>query len=136
MKPRTRSMQAPGALRGKKRALKQPDVLMLLYLMRQLTGPYNAENVKENWDYAPRTDYHFMAPSCSPAPRDLSFGFGETAEVSILSKQQWWIYDVRAMLLMGIMQPRWAVHGRQWLLGLRFQIAENKPVANPHPPPS
>jgi len=50
--PRTRSMQAILGIDGanKRQVLKQPDVLMLLYLMRQSTDfPYNEEAPKKNW---------------------------------------------------------------------------------------
>ena len=43
---------------NKYQVLKQPDVLMLLYLMRESAAfPYNEQTLQTNWDYyAPRTD--------------------------------------------------------------------------------
>jgi beta-phosphoglucomutase len=73
--PRTRSMQAIlGIEEGNLRqVLKQPDVLMLLYLMRgNATGAsgrlgYDRQTLERNWDYyAPRTD-HTYGSSLGPA---------------------------------------------------------------------
>jgi kojibiose phosphorylase len=68
--PRTRSMQAILGIEGanKRQVLKQPDVLMLLYLMRQSAEfPYNLEILQKNWDYyAPRTDITYGS-SLGPA---------------------------------------------------------------------
>jgi beta-phosphoglucomutase len=68
--PRTRSMQAILGIEGasKRQVLKQPDVLMLLYLMRQSEEfPYNREILQKNWDYyAPRTDITYGS-SLGPA---------------------------------------------------------------------
>lgn len=55
--PRQRSMQAILGLEGTNRAqvIKQADVLMLLYLLRER---YDRETLRVNWDYyAPRTDH-------------------------------------------------------------------------------
>ncbi len=67
---RTQSMQTILGIDGtnKRQVLKQPDVLMLLYLMRQWQEfPYSADRLKTNWDYyAPRTDITFGS-SLGPA---------------------------------------------------------------------
>ncbi len=63
---RTRSLQAILGREGVQRAqvLKQPDVLMLLYLLRDR---YDARTVRANWDYyEPRTD-HAFGSSLGPA---------------------------------------------------------------------
>ncbi|WP_421657389.1 beta-phosphoglucomutase [Leptothermofonsia sp. ETS-13] len=73
--PRTRSMQAILGIEGanSRQVLKQPDVVMLLYLLRQgiFTQPhedsYSRETLQTNWDYyVPRTD-HTYGSSLGPA---------------------------------------------------------------------
>lgn len=68
--PRTKSMQEILTIAGadKAQVLKQPDVLMLLYLMRQSQeSPYSLEALEKNWDYyAPRTDITYGS-SLGPA---------------------------------------------------------------------
>lgn len=64
--PRTRSMQAILGIEGanQRQILKQPDVLMLLFL---LADEYDQETLRVNWDYyAPRTD-HSYGSSLGPA---------------------------------------------------------------------
>ncbi len=68
--PRTRSMQVILGIEGasKRQVLKQPDVLMLLYLMREVPGIYSdLQTLQKNWDYyAPRTDITYGS-SLGPA---------------------------------------------------------------------
>ena len=58
--PRNQSVQALLGIAetNQRQVLKQPDVLMLLYLMRGIQAyPYSHDILKTNWDYyAPRTD--------------------------------------------------------------------------------
>jgi beta-phosphoglucomutase len=58
--PRHRSIQAVLGIAetNQRQVLKQPDVLMLLYLMRGTQAyPYSQDTLQTNWDYyAPRTD--------------------------------------------------------------------------------
>jgi kojibiose phosphorylase len=64
--PRSESMQAILGLEGanEHQVLKQPDVLMLLYLLRE---HYDRQTLQVNWDYyAPRTD-HIYGSSLGPA---------------------------------------------------------------------
>lgn len=64
--PRTQSMQAILGIEGanQTQVLKQADVLMLLYLLRDR---YDRETLQVNWDYyAPRTD-HAYGSSLGPA---------------------------------------------------------------------
>ncbi|WP_208345238.1 glycoside hydrolase family 65 protein, partial [Aetokthonos hydrillicola] len=64
--PRTKSMQGLLGVEAtsQKQILKQPDVLMLLYLLRD---QYNHKTLKANWDYYnPRTD-HSYGSSLGPA---------------------------------------------------------------------
>lgn len=68
--PRSKSMQEILGIAGadKAQVLKQPDVLMLLYLMRQSQEfPYSQESLEANWNYyAPRTDITYGS-SLGPA---------------------------------------------------------------------
>ncbi len=68
--PRTKSMQSILGIAGadKRQVLKQPDVLMLMYLMRQSQEfPYSEAALKTNWNYyAPRTDITYGS-SLGPA---------------------------------------------------------------------
>lgn len=64
--PRTRSMQALLGIEptNQRQILKQPDVLMLLYLLRQ---QFDHETLQANWNYyVPRTD-HTYGSSLGPA---------------------------------------------------------------------
>lgn len=64
--PRSRSMQALLGIEptNQRQILKQPDVLMLLYLLRQ---QFDHEVLQANWDYyTPRTD-HVYGSSLGPA---------------------------------------------------------------------
>ena len=71
---RTRSMQAILGIEGanERQVLKQPDVLMLLHLQRQLGSKtsdtsYSRQTLQVNWDYyTPRTD-HTYGSSLGPA---------------------------------------------------------------------
>lgn len=68
--PRTKSMQTILSIEGanRRQVLKQPDVLMLLYLMRESQEfPYSLEILEKNWNYyAPRTDITYGS-SLGPA---------------------------------------------------------------------
>jgi trehalose/maltose hydrolase-like predicted phosphorylase len=68
--PRDRSIQAVLGITetNQRQVLKQPDVLMLLYLMRSTQAfPYSYDVLQKNWDYyAPRTDITYGS-SLGPA---------------------------------------------------------------------
>jgi kojibiose phosphorylase len=68
--PRTKSMQTILGIEGasKRQVLKQPDVLMLLYLLRETPGIFSdLRTLQANWDYyAPRTDITYGS-SLGPA---------------------------------------------------------------------
>jgi beta-phosphoglucomutase len=68
--PRDRSIQAVLGITetNQRQVLKQPDVLMLLYLMRSTQeSPYSYDVLQKNWDYyAPRTDITYGS-SLGPA---------------------------------------------------------------------
>lgn len=141
--PRTRSMQAILGIEGanKRQVLKQPDVLMLLYLMRQSHDfPYNEEALKKNWDYyAPRTDITYGS-SLGPAIHAiLASDLDKTAEAYQYFMQAALVdlEDVRGNAADGI---HGASAGGVWqavVLGFGgFQLTQKGPVANPHLPPN
>jgi kojibiose phosphorylase len=140
--PRTKSMQAIlGIEEGNKRqVLKQPDVLMLLYLMRQSQEPpYSQGVLQKNWDYyAPRTDISYGS-SLGPAIHGiLASDLGNTAEAYERFMQAALVdlEDVRNNAHEGI---HGASAGGVWqavVLGFGgIQIGDNEPVAHPHLPP-
>ena len=140
--PRTRSMQAILTIDGanKRQVLKQPDVLMLLYLMRQSQEfPYNQEALEKNWDYyAPRTDITYGS-SLGPAIHAiLASDLGKTAEAyeRFMQAAMVDLEDVRGNAADGI---HGASAGGIWqavVFGFGgIQLRDNQPVANPHLPP-
>ncbi|MDM9381908.1 beta-phosphoglucomutase [Chlorogloeopsis sp. ULAP01] len=140
--PRTKSMQAIlGIEEGNKRqVLKQPDVLMLLYLMRQSQEfPYSQKTLEKNWDYyAPRTDISYGS-SLGPAIHAiLASDLGKTAEAYERFMQAALVdlEDVRGNAADGI---HGASAGGVWqavVLGFGgIQIGNDEPVAHPHLPP-
>ncbi|MBW4477442.1 MAG: beta-phosphoglucomutase [Tolypothrix brevis GSE-NOS-MK-07-07A] len=140
--PRTRSMQGILTIEGanKRQVLKQPDVLMLLYLMRQSQEfPYNQENLEKNWDYyAPRTDITYGS-SLGPAIHGiLASDLGKTAEAyeRFMQAAMVDLEDVRGNAAEGI---HGASAGGVWqavVFGFGgIQLHDNQPVANPHLPP-
>lgn len=141
--PRTRSMQAILGIEGanRRQVLKQPDVLMLLYLMRQSQEfPYNKEVLQKNWDYyAPRTDITYGS-SLGPAIHAiLASDLNKTAEAYKYFMQAALVdlEDVRGNAADGI---HGASAGGIWqavVFGFGgFQINKSQPVANPHLPPN
>ncbi len=140
--PRTKSMQAILGIdaANKRQVLKQPDVLMLLYLMRQSQEfPYNQEVLQKNWDYyAPRTDITYGS-SLGPAIHGiLASDLGKPVEAyqRFMQAAMVDIEDVRDNANDGI---HGASAGGVWqavILGFGgVQIGENGPVAKPHLPP-
>ncbi|OKH40579.1 beta-phosphoglucomutase [[Phormidium ambiguum] IAM M-71] len=140
--PRTKSIQAIlGIEAGNKRqVLKQPDVLMLLYLMRQSKEiPYNQETLRQNWDYyAPRTDITYGS-SLGPAIHAIlasDLGKNEEAYERFMQAALVDLEDVRGNANDGI---HGASAGGIWqavVLGFGgVQFAENGPVAQPQLPP-
>jgi kojibiose phosphorylase len=140
--PRDRSMQAVLSIDGanKRQVLKQPDVLMLLYLMRSSQEfPYSPEVVKTNWDYyAPRTDITYGS-SLGPAIHAiLASDLGESTEAYERFMQAALVdlEDVRGNAADGI---HGASAGGLWqavVFGFGgIQFPASGPVANPHLPP-
>jgi beta-phosphoglucomutase len=140
--PRTQSMQTILGIDGanKRQVLKQPDVLMLLYLMRQLQEfPYNLENLRTNWDYyAPRTDITYGS-SLGPAIHAIlaaELGDSKTAYRHFLQAALVDLENTRRNAAEGI---HGACAGGVWqavVFGFAgIQIQDNQPVATPHLPP-
>lgn len=140
--PRTRSMQAILGIEigNQRQVLKQPDVLMLLYLLRQSRDfPYSQEVVQKNWDYyAPRTDITYGS-SLGPAIHAiLAADLGKSAQAykHFMQAALVDLEDVRGNTNDGI---HGASAGGVWqavILGFGgIQLADNQPVANPHLPP-
>ncbi|AFY77338.1 beta-phosphoglucomutase [Pleurocapsa sp. PCC 7327] len=139
--PRTRSMQEILGIEGanKRQVLKQPDVLMLLYLMRQSEEfPYNKEILQKNWDYyAPRTDITYGS-SLGPAIHGiLASDLGQSDEAYKLFLQAAMVdlEDVRGNAADGIHA---ASAGGVWqavVFGFGgFKLTQEGPVATPHLP--
>ncbi|WP_193198998.1 beta-phosphoglucomutase [Nostoc sp. MG11] len=139
--PRDRSMQAILGIEGanKRQVLKQPDVLMLLYLMRQSQDfPYNQKALQTNWDYyAPRTDITYGS-SLGPAIHAiLASDLSQSAEAyeRFMQAAMVDLEDTRGNTADGI---HGASAGGIWqavILGFGgIQLTEDGPVANPHLP--
>ncbi|WP_066381063.1 beta-phosphoglucomutase [Anabaena sp. CA = ATCC 33047] len=120
--------------------LKQPDVLMLLYLM-QLSAdfPYNQTALASNWDYyAPRTDITYGS-SLGPAIHAIiaaDLGKLDTAYERFMQALMVDLEDSRGNTRDGI---HGASAGGIWqavVFGFGgIQFTDNGPVAHPHLPP-
>ncbi|MEA5517183.1 beta-phosphoglucomutase [Nodularia sp. UHCC 0506] len=139
--PRTRSMQGILGIEktNKLQVLKQPDVLMLLYLMRELGDfPYNQKSLQANWDYyAPRTDITYGS-SLGPAIHAiLASDLGKSAEAyeRFMQAAMVDLEDVRGNAADGI---HGANAGGIWqavVFGFGgIKLRDSRPVANPHLP--
>lgn len=137
--PRTRSMQAILGIEGanKRQVLKQPDVLMLLYLLRDR---YNLETLQRNWDYySPRTD-HTYGSSLGPAIHAAlacNLGKSEEAYEHFMRAAMVDLEDVRGNAAEGIHA---ASTGGVWqavVFGFGgIKILETGPVSYPCLPPN
>jgi beta-phosphoglucomutase len=141
--PRSKSMQGILGIEAanKRQVLKQPDVLMLLYLMRESQDfPYSLENLQKNWDYyAPRTDITYGS-SLGPAIHAiLASDLGKTTEAYKYFMQAAMVdlEDVRGNADEGI---HGASAGGIWqavIFGFGgIQLGEDQPIAKPHLPPN
>ncbi|MDB9322052.1 beta-phosphoglucomutase [Nodularia spumigena CS-591/04] len=139
--PRTQSMQGILGIEktNKLQVLKQPDVLMLLYLMRELGDfPYNQKSLQANWDYyAPRTDITYGS-SLGPAIHAiLASDLGKSADAYERFMQAAIVdlEDVRGNAADGI---HGANAGGIWqavVFGFGgIKLRNSRPVANPHLP--
>jgi beta-phosphoglucomutase len=137
--PRTRSMQVILGIEGanKRQVLKQADVLMLLYLLRD---EYDDQTLQVNWEYYnPRTD-HTYGSSLGPAIHAIlacELGKPQEAYEHFLRAALVDLEDTRGNAADGIHA---ASAGGLWQTlvfgfgGLRF--TEEGPVATPHLPPN
>ncbi|MEH1821554.1 MAG: beta-phosphoglucomutase [Nostoc sp.] len=140
--PRDRSMQAILGVDqiNKYQVIKQPDILMLLYLMRESADfPYNEKALQINWDYyAPRTDITYGSSLGPSVQAILASDLGKSTEA----------YEQFMRALMVDLEDnrgntRDGIHGASaggiWqavIFGFGgIQLTENGPVANPHLPP-
>ncbi|MEA5627766.1 beta-phosphoglucomutase [Nostoc sp. UHCC 0251] len=138
---RDRSMQAILGIEktNKYQVIKQPDILMLLYLMRESADfPYNEKALQTNWDYyAPRTDITYGS-SLGPAVHAiLASDLGKSTEAYQVFIQALMVdlEDNRGNTSDGI---HGATAGGVWqavIFGFGgIQLTENGPVAKPHLP--
>jgi beta-phosphoglucomutase len=140
--PRTRSIQTILGIDGanKRQVLKQPDVLMLLYLMRESQEfPYSLDSLKTNWNYyAPRTDITYGS-SLGPAIHAILAADLDKADESYHYFMQAAMVDLentRGNAPDGI---HGASAGGIWQAvvfgfgGIKF--AKDGPIATPHLPP-
>lgn len=136
--PRARSMQAILGIEGanERQVLKQPDVLMLLFL---LGHEYDQDALRVNWDYyAPRTD-HTYGSSLGPAIHAslaALLGKAEEAYEHFMRAALVDLGNVRGNVADGIHA---ASAGGLWqavVFGFGgIRLAEEGPVATPHLPP-
>jgi beta-phosphoglucomutase len=136
--PRTRSMQALLGIEetSKRQILKQADVLMLLYLLRDR---YTKQAIQTNWDYYnPRTD-HTYGSSLGPAIHAiLACDMGDPIEAynHYMRAALVDLEDVRRNAEEGIHA---ASAGGVWqaiVFGFGgIRLTETGPVANPNLPP-
>ncbi|MBF2063340.1 MAG: beta-phosphoglucomutase [Calothrix sp. C42_A2020_038] len=139
--PRTKSMQSILGIEGanKRQVLKQPDVLMLLYLMRESQEfPYSLEVLEKNWHYyAPRTDITYGS-SLGPAIHAIlasDLGLADDAYEDFMRAAMVDIEDVRGNAHEGI---HGASAGGVWqavVFGFGgIKLTEEGPVATAHLP--
>lgn len=139
--PRRRSMQAILGIEGanKRQVLKQPDVLMLLYLLRESPGKYeNEQTLAKNWDYyAPRTDITYGS-SLGPAIHAALASYLNHADEAYDRFMQAALVDLEDTRTNAKEGIHGASAGGIWqaivfgFAGIR--TTEGKPVANPHLP--
>ncbi len=141
--PRSRSMEAIFTLKGtsQRQVLKQPDVLMLLYLLGTFPETdYGKDVLRKNWEYyTPRTDLSYGS-SLGPAIQGLVAGsLGHTAEANQCFRLASLVdlEDLRGNTASGI---HGASCGGVWqaiVFGAAgLQLTEEGPVAHPHLPPT
>jgi beta-phosphoglucomutase len=141
--PRVQSIQAVLGIdeTNQRQVLKQPDVLMLLYLMRDTRSCPNCRDIlQKNWDYyAPRTDITYGS-SLTPAIHSiLAANLGEVtaAEELFMRAALVDLDDNRGNTEDGIHA---ASAGGVWqavVFGFGgIQLLDSAPVATPHLPPT
>jgi trehalose/maltose hydrolase-like predicted phosphorylase len=139
--PRDRSIQAVLGMdeTNQTQVLKQPDLLMLLYLMRD-TPEFPGDVLQKNWDYyAPRTDSTYGSSLCPAIHAILASHLGKTADAyrDFMQAATVDLEDTRGNTADGIHA---ASAGGVWqalVFGFAgIQLTENGPVAIPHLPPT
>ncbi|MFM5979385.1 MAG: beta-phosphoglucomutase [Sphaerospermopsis kisseleviana] len=140
--PRHKSMQAILGIEGanKHQVLKQPDVLMILYLMRESAEfPYSRKNLEVNWNYyAPRTDITYGSSLAPAIHAILAADLGKTQKAyeRFMQAAMVDLEDIRGNANEGI---HGASAGGVWqavVFGFGgIQFTNNQPVAHHHLPP-
>ncbi len=141
--PRDRSIQVVLGIEAtnQRQVLKQPDVLMLLYLMRGTQAfPYRPSVLQKNWDYyAPRTDITYGS-SLGPAIHAIlaaDLGVADDAYDQFIQAALVDLEDNRGNTGDGIHA---ASAGGVWqavVFGFGgVQLRDSGPVATPHLPPT
>jgi beta-phosphoglucomutase len=139
--PRNRSIQAVLGIAetNQRQAIKQPDVLMLLYLMRD-TSEFSSETLRKNWDYyAPRTDITYGSSLGASIHALLAANLGAEADA--------YKYFMRAALIDlkdTFSNTADGIHaasaGGVWqavVFGFGgIKLTDSGPVATPHLPPT
>ena len=141
--PRDRSIQAVLGMEetNQRQVLKQPDVLMLLYLMRDAPEfLYRHHVLRKNWNYyAPRTDISYGSSLSSAIHATLAATLGEAADAyqQFMQAALVDLEDTRHNTADGI---HGASAGGVWqtvVFGFAgIQLKDSGPVANPHLPPT
>jgi beta-phosphoglucomutase len=139
--PRTRSIQAVLGMdeTNQTQVLKQPDVLMLLYLLRD-TPECSPEILQTNWDYyARRTDSTYGSSLCPSIHAILASRLGKSVDAyqDFMQAALVDLEDSRDNTADGIHA---ASAGGVWqavVFGFAgIQLTESGPVATPHLPPT
>ncbi len=141
--PRDRSIQAVLGMdeTNQSQVLKQPDVLMLLYLMRDTQAfLYRPDVLQKNWNYyAPRTDSTYGSSLCPAIHSVLAAKLDEAAEAykHFMQAATVDLEDSRGNTEHGIHA---ASAGGVWqavVFGFAgIQLKDSVPIANPHLPPT
>jgi beta-phosphoglucomutase len=141
--PRDRSVQAVLGIdeTNQRQVLKQPDVLMLLYLMRDVqAAAYNHDVLQKNWDYyAPRTDSTYGSSLTSAIHASLAANLGNAADAyqQLMQAALTDLDDNRGNTRDGI---HGASAGGVWqavVFGFGgIQLQDSGPIATPHLPPT
>jgi beta-phosphoglucomutase len=141
--PRVRSIQAVLGIEetNQRQVLKQPDVLMLLYLMRDTESAPNYRDIlQKNWDYyAPRTDITYGSSLTPAIHAILAANLDKSAEADehFMRAALVDLEDNRGNTEDGIHA---ATAGGVWqavVFGFGgIQLLDSAPVATPHLPPT
>ena len=141
--PRYRSIQAVLGMdeTNQRQVLKQPDVLMLLYLMRDTQTFSDRQDIlQKNWNYyAPRTDITYGSSLGQAVHAILAANLGEAADAyeQFMQTALVDLEDTRGNTADGIHA---ASAGGVWqavVFGFAgIQLKESGPVATPHLPPT